>query len=250
MDRSHFKNKTKGLAIKYVIKGKENYCFDGQEVPVCPGQFIILPYRKSYEAFTSNHKGENLGICIDLNVELVNGLCPESLELDFIHGLPFSGDQFLGISKALASLENGSQALILEEMYGHLRDFHAEMSIVKRALETKLKKLSSQKEAIKRLLEVKNFIHLNFTRNLSLELLGKQVGMSQYNLNRLFTLSFGYSPHELQVKLKMEHAQHLLSQELSLSQIALELGYKELAAFSRQYKKYWRHTPSAFRKGL
>ncbi|BFM14788.1 AraC family transcriptional regulator [Maricurvus nonylphenolicus] len=80
---------------------------------------------------------------------------------------------------------------------------------------------------------------------LDLEEVAQQFGISSRQLRRQLTKE-GVSFRELQLTLKFGRAQALLESGMSVSQVALSLGYADLASFSRAFKKRVGHSPSFF----
>lgn len=75
------------------------------------------------------------------------------------------------------------------------------------------------------------------------------LGISQRQLERLFTQEFGQSPARVYAELRLEDARHeVLSGRRELSEIALDYGYKP-ATFARVYKRLFGIAPSDDRRG-
>jgi len=65
----------------------------------------------------------------------------------------------------------------------------------------------------------------------------------------IFQKIYHMSPRKYLSDLKLQEAKMLLQQpEISLTEIALRLGYKNLSHFSRQFKKWTQLSPTEFRK--
>lgn len=247
---AHFRGRTRGLALKYVCRGQENYRIRDQKLAVRGGQFIILPHHEDYQTYTKPTVGINQGICIDLNPGQFYRYFEAFEELDLLYGVVFSCGEFTELPRAIASLSDAPTLSAMQRLYEHLGQFSQEMSRIKEAISPAVKKTITQKELLSKLFKTRNLIHLHYKGSLKLEQLGREAGISPFHLNRLFKRCFGQTPHELQYELRMKNAHHLLHHEISLSQIALDLGYNDLAAFSRQFKKYYQESPSEFRKAL
>jgi AraC family transcriptional regulator len=68
---------------------------------------------------------------------------------------------------------------------------------------------------------------------------------------RAFKESFGATPHRYHAQKRIERAKELLaSHNLSLLQIAIELGFAEASSFSLAFHKMAQMTPSAYRRSL
>lgn len=76
-------------------------------------------------------------------------------------------------------------------------------------------------------------------------------GMHRSHLSSRFKHSFGISPREYLIKLKMERAGEMLqSRTLSVTDIALSLGYTDLYTFSRAFSTYYGMSPTDYRSRM
>lgn len=89
--------------------------------------------------------------------------------------------------------------------------------------------------AIKR---AQTFIEENFKTNFSLDELAKQVYLSKFHLLRIFKQHLGISPGLYQIQLRLNEARKLIFKDLSLTEVALELGFSDQAHFTNTFKRY------------
>ncbi len=79
--------------------------------------------------------------------------------------------------------------------------------------------------------------------------LTRQLGVSSRQCQRLFRITIGRSPSECLTELRMRRAATLLTTtRMSISEIALEVGYLSLSHFSRVFSQHFGKTPRAFRQ--
>lgn len=79
--------------------------------------------------------------------------------------------------------------------------------------------------------------------------LARLAHLSERQLNRLFQEVFGMSAQEFTVRTRVQAASDdLLQTEKSLSEIALEHGFYDQSAFSRQFNQHTGETPLKFRQ--
>ncbi len=82
-----------------------------------------------------------------------------------------------------------------------------------------------------------------------LQKLTRQMGVSSRQCQRLFRVAMGRSPSECLTELRLRRAAMLLlTTRLSISEIALEVGYLSLSHFSRVFSGRFGMTPRAFRR--
>ncbi len=86
---------------------------------------------------------------------------------------------------------------------------------------------------------------------ISLSTLASVAQLSPYHFLRAFKESFGVTPHRYHVQKRIERAKELLAdRNLSLLQIAIDLGFAEASSFSLAFRKMACMTPSAYRRSL
>ncbi|WP_066195316.1 MULTISPECIES: response regulator transcription factor [Gracilibacillus] len=97
--------------------------------------------------------------------------------------------------------------------------------------------------------QAKEYIQLHYNKQLTLEEVADEIGLSSYYFSRLFKEQAGISFIEYLTSLRMEKAKEwLLDPRYSLKEIALTVGYKDPNYFSRVFKKTTQYSPSDYRK--
>lgn len=100
--------------------------------------------------------------------------------------------------------------------------------------------------------EVLLYIHSNYSKEISVGDLAEQNYMNSSNFSRLFKNSVGISIIDYLKKIRINKAKDLLeSSYKSISEIALEVGYKSENLFYKDFKRIENITPSKYReKGI
>jgi AraC-like DNA-binding protein len=81
--------------------------------------------------------------------------------------------------------------------------------------------------------------------------LAKLARLSRYHFSRSFRHSFGLSPHRYQLHRRAERAKTLLANPaLSITDIALDLGFREASTFSTTFRKLVGRTPTDYRRSV
>ena len=97
--------------------------------------------------------------------------------------------------------------------------------------------------------KVKQHLETDFRNRISLDELCKIAAISKPHLICEFRKSLDTSPIDYLIKVRMDHARHLLlNRNLSVSEVALEVGYTDHFHFSKIFKKHVGEPPTEFRK--
>ncbi len=96
----------------------------------------------------------------------------------------------------------------------------------------------------------KQYIVENYSRDLSLDDVSREVDISPYYFSKIFKEEVGSSFIEYMTTLRMEEAKRLLKESvLSMKEICVKIGYSDPNYFSRNFKKYTGVTPTEFKEG-
>lgn len=107
-------------------------------------------------------------------------------------------------------------------------------------------KIHSTSETIEKIV---SYMHANYMKNLTVESLSHQFGLSRTHMTRCFKEYTGFAPHEYLTQLRIYNAKHLLkATELSIEEISRQTGFSDSAYFIQTFKKWEGTTPAKFRK--
>lgn len=91
-------------------------------------------------------------------------------------------------------------------------------------------------------------IQNEFARELDMELLARELGVSYSWFRSTFAAHTGLSPHQYLLELRILRARNLLAEtELSIKEIALQTGFEDEHYFSRLFRKKLNLPPSQWR---
>ena len=97
--------------------------------------------------------------------------------------------------------------------------------------------------------DAKRYIEQNYTRQISLEEVAAQVGLSSAYFSKLFKSELGVGYAEYLTEVRLEHAKRLLlDSNGSVKEIAAQVGYLDDKYFSKLFKKQTGIKPSEFRR--
>lgn len=97
--------------------------------------------------------------------------------------------------------------------------------------------------------EIKYYLDINYAEKIKLRDIANSFGIHPNYLTRIFHETYGISPKQYIMDLKLKKARRLLTTtELSVSVIASSLGFDDQLAFSKVFKKESSVSPTEYRK--
>lgn len=100
-----------------------------------------------------------------------------------------------------------------------------------------------------RLQQAIDYIHAHLDRDLSLVEIAQVINISPTYFASLFKRATGISPHKYVVQQRVEQAKLLLSKtDLTIADIALQVGFSNQSHLTRQFKRFTGVTPKRFAK--
>jgi AraC family transcriptional regulator len=95
------------------------------------------------------------------------------------------------------------------------------------------------------------YIEERVADNIRLATLAELARLSPYHFSRAFKHSFGMPPHRYHANRRIERAKQLLAnRELSVTAIALDVGFSETSTFTAAFHKLTGQAPSRYRRNL
>ena len=93
-----------------------------------------------------------------------------------------------------------------------------------------------------------NYIHTHLNQELSLEQIAQVINISPTYFASLFKRATGTSPHQYVIGQRVERAKVMLSKtELTIADIALQVGFSSQSHFTQQFKRFTGMTPKQVR---
>ena len=247
------KFRTKGIGLKITLSGHTHYEIGGNHYSVQPGEAFLMDMYTDFHGFVEGNTLQQ-GICIDISPDLI-----QQTRCHFDQSVPSHDEIPLMICslrhyhllkevqifhQSLYQLDwehDGTEILFhwatqLGKLIGKLKGEQARLNVKKRA---------TRQEIFRRLQIALAFLHDNVKGKFSLDHLALHTGMSSYHLARNFKSCFGQTLFQYQESLKMAYAVEKLQQarQMTVAELALELGYEEPSYFIRRFKRHFGHTP-------
>lgn len=100
----------------------------------------------------------------------------------------------------------------------------------------------------KRIQAARSYLDEHYAATISLSALAAIASLSPRQLSKLFREQLGMTPAQYQLEKRMQQSWQLLeSTSLPIQQIADQVGYESLAAFSDRFRKHFGRSPRYFR---
>jgi AraC family transcriptional regulator len=99
-----------------------------------------------------------------------------------------------------------------------------------------------------KLQRITDYINDNLREDLTLNRLAETLAMSPFHFAHAFRQATGLAPHRYLLQRRIERAKILLREtELSITEIAYQIGYSNQSSFSVLFRRVTGHTPKQFR---
>ena len=119
---------------------------------------------------------------------------------------------------------------------------------VRRSDEIELSRVGMVDRRLRRAIE---FMHDNCEKELKLSEIARAAFLSEFHFARMFKKITGTSPHAYLASLRIERARRLLAEtDLSIAEIAAQVGYSSQSHFTKVFGEALGITPHAFRKRI
>ena len=253
------------LSIKFTLKGKEIYEFEGAKLSVNNSNFLILNNGQTYSSYI-NSNSEVESFCFFFRDGLINDIVSsskkvfvedgnESQDVNFYEKLykiryPFASEFYLIIK----SLKFGKiSENRMEEIFYRLGEIILELNNVeiKNSFSLKYERTSTRREVYRRLLRCRDFITSNYCENITLDDISKACCISKYYLIKVFKQYYLETPYQFLTSCRLEKAKYLIeNSDIKIGQIVLLLGFENMSSFSRLFKSKYGKNPTTFRRKL
>jgi AraC-like DNA-binding protein len=248
------RSKMRALApsVKYVLQGEETYEIDGRTRRLRAGEFMLVEAGVEFEARLSASQ-DAIGLCVYLGVEdggregthapLGRGRAIAGSRIDPLASLLGNYARLLADRPAMGP---GLARRIVHEATVGAEDYLATFT-------SRLERLGSAKqstriETLQRLERARCFMHDHAGRTISLDEVAGEAALSRFHLTRSFAEVFGVPPLAYHRRLRLEGAARLLKNNaVSATDIAQQLGYGSLSAFTRAFRQTFGVPPSQAR---
>ena len=99
--------------------------------------------------------------------------------------------------------------------------------------------------------KARDFLFLNFNKDVSLQQLVNHCCVSLFHFSRIFKAVMNQSPHQYLTELRLTHSKRLLqSTQQPITEIAFLCGFNSLEHFTTSFKNKYNTSPKVIRSGL
>ena len=267
-DKGTYLHRHTYVQINYVYNGCGRHVVGGRETEIFKGDIFIIPPFVPH--VITAHKDEKLEIfefefCTDFvlphfeNEEKTEGY------LDFAYLEPFMvvEEEMRPRFNLDDKMQNEVERILWEvnEEYEKQGEGYKLVSkalllkllvLVGRAFSNEIKGTETEKILGKyknAVLKAAQYIDVNYVKSLTLDEISSRVGYSKSHFCYLFKAVMGKTYIEYLNEIRINAAKRLLNEtEMSISEIAYEVGYNSFANFNKYFKQTTGVTPSKYRK--
>jgi AraC-like DNA-binding protein len=236
--------------MHHVLSGSGTFSYEGGHCVVSAGQSFIIhpeqlisyassesnPWRYRWTAFEGSHAGR-----------LVSGagLSKQTPIIDTGRN-PRVSVLFNSIAR---SFRIGGGAAHLRAA-GYLYLLFAEFGSMLNADEASAQHRGSDGEAL--IQQVIRYLSTQYAEPVSIEDMADMLGYNRAYLSRLFKQQTGITPVTFLLKLRIDKAHLLLRErlELTIEQIAASVGFQDPLYFSKQFRRFYGQSPTAYREAM
>lgn len=256
-----------GIGIKYVLSGKEQHSINGKTMNVLPHQFLLINHKSEVGCRIQSQEIVK-SVRLFLNTKMVNDV--HRTLTTSTHQLldePFANTHSsfqcferiynahqsnlgLYVLQVSSLIDKHPEHTFSENLYYQLAENMVlnQNEEFKRVNAIKAKKASTREELYRRLLVAKDYIESNFDKKTEIESIARIANISTFHFFRTFKQVFNISPHQYILTLRLKKAAQLLKKrQNSITDIAYQVGFADIHAFSKAFKKSYHVAPSYFR---
>lgn len=232
------------LSMKYVVEGVEEYIVDGKVYRVGPGQFILVTPESDVQVAWSSPDLVT-GVCLYFDPGFANDVLAEDTDLAVPTGIHLADRRLHSwFSSYRRGVSEGDEAWwigasMTRSLYEENKIRHSR--ILKSRPDTR-------KALIQAIHDTCVYLDLHPQHPFSLDELAARVYMSKFHFLRVFRQIAGITPQQYHQNARFRKACELLKEPgVQIQEVAWEIGYHEVAAFSKFFRKMANSSPSQWR---
>ena len=256
------------LSIKTVVRGEAVWRTSEGRFPVNAGSYLLLNHHQPYSmTIESSETVETFCIFFQAGfVEDAWQTLTASAEQSLDH--PFAPAAAIGFFERLQpqqpALAASLSALLAktravsdsEALCDDFARLACQLLSVKIDLDGQMARVpairaSTRQELFRRLTTARSLLEASLQEPLRLEQVATGACLSPFHLHRLFSQTFGETPHQYLVRRRLERAAQLLTKsDLPVTVVCLECGFQSLGSFSSLFRRTFGASPQLYRRQM
>lgn len=256
------------LSFKYNLSGSELYFNGNKQIKLHTGEYLLAANQHYCEVDISETDSLDLGLCIDVNLEVMKQALVQFFQPNQIEYYSESINYFEQASFFLKFNSNKYFHSYLLQLFHQIKhnclcNLHEiQLDFIHKLLFEQLPSIKSYKqipsikqatksELFERMYLAKQIMHDEFRTLQDIPELASKVYLSEYRFYHIFKETFQVSPYQYLIQLKMEEAINLfVSGQYTWTEVSRLLNFTDLPTFSKQFKKFYRISPTTYAKGI
>lgn len=245
--------------LNYVSEGEQYMTVDGKLYIQKAGELLLIPPGSIHSSLSHNGKGFTY-FCMhfDIDDQLFLSLLARIKQVLFDADSPVTRQIEPVLRKLMSSADNRAASTMVQrmqlqsavfELFGHL--WEAVSQEAAQLFTDGYEKIELAHQIRNRL---QGLVSQQFkqgresTSHYGIDDIAAELGISSSHCNRVFRQVYGQSPRVYLSEMVLHEAKVLLvNPKLSVQNIAAMLGYKDIAHFSRQFKRWSGISPTRYR---
>ncbi|MFT3824409.1 MAG: AraC family transcriptional regulator [Chitinophagaceae bacterium] len=245
------------LELQFALLNRIQYKQKGVgDVRLEEGQFNIV-YAPTVQAEFTFGKGHYTFFNIEFSAEYLARLSADfPVITDFIWRINHNKPGLIRPLNTLGAsdLSGIIYRILLSELEPDIKQMYTEAKVLE-LLITAFQRVAGDKtpaiirmrpEEVEKIDEVRKFLEENMSEDFTLFDIAHQVGLNEFKIKQGFRQMYSITPFEYLLDYRMEKARELLAdQNMSVLDVALTVGYKNVSGFTAAFRKRMGHAPGA-----
>ena len=216
-------------SLAYIEYGSENIAFGDTNFLVSKNALQLIPPYSIHKNW-SNKNGAWTYKALYISNDVIKNVS-KKINVDYSHLASFP--YFISYGNIEFNINEASILKILENLFlDTLND---------------VKQSYFQKNADEPFDDILNYLSLNYSQSITLEMLQQKFKVNKFKLQKSFKKSIGLTPLEYLTTIRIENSKRLFYTDVPLVEIALESGFYDQSHFTHSFKKYVGVTPGNYK---
>jgi AraC-like DNA-binding protein len=100
----------------------------------------------------------------------------------------------------------------------------------------------------KRIVHAKLFIDDHYSEKIDLNHIADEAYFSKFHFIRLFKITYGKTPHQYLISVRIEKAKLLLQTPIPVTDVCLKIGFDSISSFTGLFKRITQQTPASYQQ--